>query len=158
VKCGEWDGNRCSPALIGDLGFGSPDAIPARVAVLSLTEFFLVSNEGIALRAERIDLEYICVATVVSGVNDDFKIVIQLLSDVAAQLRGSDAARIRRGASDCKIDFAARVENADFCELRGGPAFERFALSEIGDCLGLLPKRIIQGPIHLGWAVHTNRL
>jgi len=54
----------------------------------------LLSDEGISLRSKWVHLENICVSPVVSRIDDDFEVVIQLLADIPPQLRGHDAGRL----------------------------------------------------------------
>ena len=84
------NGHRGRPSVLSDTSFRGPDSVPTRVAVLGVASLF-VGNHSVSLRAERVDLKYISIAAIVLRVDDDFKIVIQLLRHVATEL-GSDGA------------------------------------------------------------------
>ena len=66
-------------------------------------------------------------------VDDDFEVVVQLLSDVPPQFGGNDSFRIRVRAKYAEVNIMFVVENADFSLLRWNLSFERFALQKIVD-------------------------
>jgi len=61
----------------------SPNAIPARITILRFASL-LVRNQGVPLLYQRVDLEHISIATVVSGVDNDLKVVIEFLSYITS--------------------------------------------------------------------------
>ena len=97
-----------------------------------------VADQSISLRAERVDLEDIGIAPVMTGVDHDFKIVVQLLCHVAAELSSEATRGIVTG--DAEIDLILRVQHSDLSFFCCGFALVGFSLPEIGNRSSLLPE------------------
>ena len=80
-------------------------------------------------------------------VNDDFEIVIQLLTDIPPQFGCDDSSRIRVEACYAEVDFVLVVKDADFGFLSRRLSFKGLPLKELGDRRGLPPFGIIKGPV-----------
>jgi hypothetical protein len=96
-------------------------------------------DQSIALRAEWIDLEDVRISTVMGGVNDDFKVVVQLLGNIAPKFRGYYLFWLRVETGNAEVDLVFRVENANFGLFRRRLSLEWFPLQEVGDRRGLSP-------------------
>ena len=64
----------------------------------------LFDDEPVHLCPEGIDLKHVRSAAVVIGIDEDFKMVVEVLAHVAAQFAGDDSRRIRIEAVNSKID------------------------------------------------------
>src|SRR5258708_11296497 len=148
IQRGKRYGNGRSPSISPYPCFGSPDSIPAGITVLGVPHLF-VGYESVSLRAQRIDLENIPIAPVPPGVDHDFKIVIQFLSYIPAQLRGDGTAYDGIVTRDYKIDFMLGIEDTDFRPLGRSPPLVGLSLQKVGNRCGLLPERIVKRAIHL---------
>lgn len=107
----------------------------------------LFDDTAVALRAKRIDLENVGIAMAEGGINGDGEIVIEVLGEIAAELRGDDGAGGRVVTMDTDVEVARVVEDADFAVFGGGLGFERFALAEVGDERGIGPERVVERAI-----------
>ena len=115
IQAGKRNSHGRRPTLFRDSRFRSPNPIPSRVAIASATICALLfGNQSVSLCAQGINLEYVGVAAIVSRVDEDFEIVIQLLADVAPQLGGDDRLGIGIEAGDAEIHFVLCVEDTDF--------------------------------------------
>src|SRR5258707_1165375 len=85
IQRGKRYGNGHSPSISPYPCFGSPDSIPAGVAVLCIPGLF-VGDESVSLSAERIDLEDVSIAPITPRVDHDLKVVIQFLSHISSKL------------------------------------------------------------------------
>src|SRR4029077_8016744 len=102
------------PALFCAASLRDPYSIPSGIAVAHARLCApLLCDQGIALRAQRIDLEDERVAAIVGRIDDDLEIVVEFLTDVAPELAGNDSRRIGVEALDAEIDFMLTVENTD---------------------------------------------
>src|SRR5260370_21551891 len=107
------DGGR--PAAFRQTSFRGPYPVPPGIAVARARVCALLfRNQRVALCPQRINLEYVRVPPVVSRVDDDFKVVIQFLTDVPAQLGRNDPTWIGVETGDTEVDLVLVVENADF--------------------------------------------
>ncbi len=73
------------------------------------------------------------------GVDYDFKVVVQLLGNIAPEFRGDYLLRLRVKTGNAEVDLVFRIENANFGLFRGRLSLEWFPLQEIGDRRGLSP-------------------
>src|SRR5579859_5987252 len=87
IQRGEGNPHCCCPALVGDSGGGSPNTIPPRVIVLPFGVAFFC-NQTVALSAKWIDLENISITAIVRGIDENFKIVVEVLGQIPAQFGG----------------------------------------------------------------------
>src|SRR6266446_74593 len=77
------NGDGGGPAQRSDARLGNPHAVPSGVAVAAvILRRLFVSNQSVALRAERIELQYVGVAAVVGRINYNFKIIIEFLAHI----------------------------------------------------------------------------
>ena len=134
VQGGERDGNGCDPAIASDLSAGEPYAIPIGVVGLA---FF--SDQRVALRSQRIDGEFIAVASIVIGRQQHGEIVVHAEVGIAAKFSGHDAVGLAVKTMSADVEEAAVIEHADFGLFGGGQAFIRLTLAEIGDGGGARP-------------------
>ena len=96
------------------------------------------------MRAQRIDLKYVRITPVMGRVNDDLKVIIQLLTDITPQFGRDDPLRIRVEARNAEIDFMLAVENADFGFFSRGLPLKGFPLQKVVNRTGLLPDGIVE--------------
>lgn len=79
-------------------------------------------------------------------VDQDLKVVIEILADVASQLR-RDNPCVLGVATDSEVHGAPRIKNSYFGFFRRCLAFTWFALAKIAHGLCSLPERIVQSSI-----------
>jgi hypothetical protein len=89
-------------------------------------------------------LEHVSIATIMSRVNDDLKVIVQFLADIPAQLGGDDAFGIGIEAGDAEIDVMLAVENANLRFFSRSLSLKGLSLAKVGNRRGLLPDGIIQ--------------
>ena len=65
------------------------------------------------------------------GVDDNFKVVVQLLGNIAPKFRGDYLLRLGVKTGNTEVDLVFRVENANFGLFRGCLSLEWFPLQEI---------------------------
>ena len=104
VECGERNLDRCGPSIRADPSLRRPDAVPPGVEIHAGVVPLLFDDEPVHLCPERIDLKHVRSAAVVIGIDEDFKMVVEVLAHVAAQFAGDDSRRIRIEAVNSKID------------------------------------------------------
>ena len=95
---------------------------------------------------------------VISIVDDDLEVVIQFLTDVPPQLGGHNPVGIGVETSDAEGDLVFVVNNTDLGSFSRGLPFIGLTLQEVGNWIGLLPKRIIERAIQLRSPVDTAGL
>src|SRR5580692_5514302 len=149
VQRREGDCNRRCPTVPSDSCLRSPNAIPARIAVLRITSL-LVRNECVPLRPQWIDLEHVSIAAVVSGIDHNLKVVIKFLSHVPAQLTCHNSVSDRIPANNPEVDFVTSVENPDFCCLGCGLPLVGFFLPKVCNRNSFLPDRIVECTVQFG--------
>src|SRR5205085_536155 len=91
VERGKRDGDRCGPAGGRLASGGSPHSIPSGIEIAASALF--LHDQAVALRSQRVDLKDVSVAAVVRSVDDDLEIVIQILTEVAAEFACGDPFR-----------------------------------------------------------------
>lgn len=91
-------------------------------------------------------------------VDDDLEVVVQLLTDVPAQLRRHDSLGIGVEAGDAEIDFVLGVKNTDFRHFRRGLPLITLALDEVVNRNGLEPEWIIQYAVQLRGTINASCL
>jgi hypothetical protein len=109
-----------------------------------------ICDECVSLRAERIDLEDIGVAAVVSGVDHNLKIVIEFLAYIAAELGGHRSFHDRIVTRYAKVNLIPRVQHSYFRSLGRGLAFVGLSLFETRNRGSLLPERVVERAIQTG--------
>lgn len=78
-----------------------------------------------------------------SQVDEDFKIVVQFLTDVPPQFGGGNRVGIRVIAGDPEIHLMFGKEAADFCFVDWGLPLIGFPLEKARKPDGLVPQRIV---------------
>src|SRR6266568_1263068 len=157
VQRGKRNGDGGRPALFCDASLGSPHAVPAGVAVPSVCICALfLGNQSIPLSAQGIYLKHVRVTPVMRRVNDDFEIVIQLLTDITPQFGGDDPFRVSVEASDAEIDFVPVVKDADLGFLSRWLSFKWLPLQKVGNRRGVLPRGIVKRPVQSWGSVNST--
>jgi hypothetical protein len=87
------------------------------------------------------------------GIDGDGEIVVEVLGEVAAELRGDDAAGGGVVAMNADVKAAGVIEDANFGFFGGGLGFERFALAEIGDEGSVGPERVVERAVKARWTI-----
>ena len=90
-------------------------------------------------------------------IDDDFKVVVQLLAHVASQLSSDRPLTVGIAASDPEIDLIMGVDDTHFCGLGGRLAFVGLALAKVGDGSGLQPEWVVQSPVDSGSVSNPDR-
>src|SRR5207245_8030072 len=156
----KWNLDSRRPALGRYPGLRRPNAIPARVSVslvaAAILQPLLVRNEAVSLGSQRIGLKHVGVTPVVRRVDHDLKIVIELLTNVPAQLGSYNLSGFRVIADDSEKHRISRVENAYFRPLCRGLSFIGLSLSEVGNGLGQFPLRIIDSAVDFWRMIHSH--
>jgi hypothetical protein len=112
-------------------------------------------DETVALRAKWVDLEHVRSTAVVVRIDQNFKVVIQILTHVAAEFRRHNSRCLRVVTTDAEVNRVPRVENAHFCSLGSQLVLEWLLLTKIGDRFGIQPEGIIQSAVQF-WACSTG--
>src|SRR5215469_15006020 len=145
IQRGKWNSNRCRPTLLGNPSFGRPDPVPSGVAIASAGVCApLFGDQSVALCTQRIDLKNVCVASVVTGVDDYLEVVIQFLADIPPKFSRYDSCRVGIGTSYTKVNVVPAIEYPYFGPLGRWLAFEGLPLQEVVDGSRLLPKGIVK--------------
>src|SRR5439155_21669625 len=138
IQSGEGNADGGGPPDVADARRRCPHAVPSGIKILPFGAF-LFGNQSVELRAERVELEYIGVAAIVSCVNRDREVIVQILLQVSAQFGGHDTRWIRVVTRDPEINLVAGVQNADFGFPGRRLALIRLALPEVAHGLRLMP-------------------
>jgi len=148
IESGKGNCEGGGPAVGSDFGSGGPKAVPTGIddGVSAWRREFL-DDSAVALRAEGIDLENVGIAMAEGGVDGDGEIVIEVLGEIAAELRGDDGGGGGVVAMNADVKVAGVIEDADLGFFGGGLGFERFALAEIGEQGGAGPERVVERAI-----------
>jgi hypothetical protein len=112
----------------------------------------LLHDEAIVLRAQGIDLENISITAIMGLVNQNFEVIVQVLTRIAPQFRRNDPGRFGVVAMNPKINGSPREENANLRFFRRRLAFVRLALAKISDGRGRLPQWVVEASIE-SWGV-----
>ena len=104
VERGEGNFDRCRPPIGPDSGFRCPNPVPPWIEICTVAVPLLFDDEPVHLRPERIDLKHVRSAAVVIGVDENFKMVVEVLAHVAAQFAGDDSRWIRIETVNSEID------------------------------------------------------
>jgi hypothetical protein len=91
-------------------------------------------------------------------VDDDFKVVVQLLRHIPAKLGGHWAVDEGIMTRDPEVNFISRIQHPDFRALGRSPPFVGLSLAEIGDRGCLQPDEIVERSVHPGRALDSHGL
>src|SRR6266568_247559 len=142
-----------------DAGLGFPYAIPSRVSIAQAAiRDLLLGDQSVSLCTKRVDLEYVRIPPIMSRVDDDLEVVVQLLTDVPTQFGGNNPCGIGVNAGYSEIHFMLCVEDADFCSFSRSMSLVRLSLQKVCRRMSLTPPRIIESPIQFGSAINWARL
>src|SRR5215469_3998712 len=159
VQSRKRNGDSGGPSLRGNACLGYPNAVPTGVPIAAvILRRLFVSNQSIALRAERIELKHVSVAAVVRRIDHNFKVVVEFLTHIPAQLRGNNFPRFGIVTRNSEVDLAFRIEDAHFGALRWGLSFVWFSLCEVSDWFSKFPQRVINRAIHSWRMVYSHRI
>ena len=103
-------------------------------------------------------MKHVSVASVVRRIDQDLKVVVEFLTDIAVELRGGNFPRLRIKTRDSEVDFAFRIEDAHLGALRGRLSFVRLSLAKVSNRNGGLPQWVIKSAIELWRMLNGNRL
>ena len=148
----EGDGDLHRPAGVGEHRGGGPLLVPVGVV-----EARFVAHQRVEARAARVDAEDEGVAVVVIGVEQHREGVVAVERVVAPQLRRADVgghAVVEHGAD---VEIRLIVGNANGGALARVAALVWLTLLEAGDDRRLLPDRIVQAAVELGWRGDLQR-
>src|SRR5262249_547587 len=95
---------------------------------------------------------------VVGGIDHNLEVVVDLLTDIAAELCGDNFLRLRIVARNSEVDCVFRIEDMHFGTLGWQLALVGFPLSEVENGLGQLPQRIVKNSIDLRRVVNSYRV
>src|SRR5215467_15432479 len=84
---------RSSPPVRPDTRFRCPNTIPTGIKVHAKTISLLFDDQAVHLRAERIHLKNIASTTVMIRIDEDFKVVVEILAHIAPEFAGDDSRR-----------------------------------------------------------------
>src|SRR5258708_29732894 len=143
IQCRERNFYGCRPPVSNPACLRRPDPIPPRVEISARAGALFLYDESIALSAKWIDLEHVSAAAIAIRVDENLEVIIQVLTNIAAQFGGGDARRLRLMAINPEIDGMSGVDNAYFRFLRWRLTFVRLALPKISNGFGRLPNGII---------------
>jgi len=113
----------------------------------------LFHDSAVALRAEGVDLENVSVAMAEGGIYGDGEIVVEVLREVAAKLRGDDGVWGRVVTINADVKMAGVIKDANFGFFGRGLGFEGFALAEIGDEGSVGPERVVERAVEARWMI-----
>ncbi len=91
-------------------------------------------------------------------VDDDLKIVIQLLCHIPAKLGGDLAVCEGIVTRNAKVDFISRIQHSDFGALRGSLSFVGLSLAEVSNRGCEQPDGIVEGCVHARCAIDSDGL
>jgi hypothetical protein len=94
----------------------------------------------------------------VVGIDENFEVIVKVLSDISPEFRGNDAGWIGIIAMDSKVDSVACIQNANLGFLGSWLAFVWFALTEVGNRNGRLPQWVIKRAIEFWRALDWSGL
>jgi hypothetical protein len=91
------------------------------------------------LSAKGIDLEYVSPAAVMVRIDEDFEMIIQVLTDIAPKLGGDDPRGLSIKTMNSEVDGMRGIEDANLRFLGRWFTFAGFPLTKVGDRLRGLP-------------------
>src|SRR5262249_4437214 len=105
------------PAVIADVRFGEPDAVPTGVHLAAF-----VAHLRVPLCAGGVDREHVSVASVMECVENDLDVVALTRFEILFEITDDDAAGFAIMRNDSKVEIVVVVKNLDFGLLRCGVA------------------------------------
>jgi hypothetical protein len=85
-------------------------------------------------------------------IDQNFEVVVQVLTHVAAQFRRHNARGFSIATTDAEINSVSRLENAHFRLPGGRLVLEWLSLAKLRDGLGIEPEGIVQGTVEF-WSM-----
>lgn len=128
--------------------------IPGQVT--SVRTPLLFHDEAIVLGSEEIYLEDVSTPTIVVRIDENLKMVVEVLTDIASQVGCDDSRGLRVVAMDPEINCMSRVESAHFRLFRWQLPFVGLPLTKIGDRFGIEPKGIVQSAVQSWGMLHRH--
>src|SRR6266566_6866125 len=116
----------------------------------------LLNDQAVMLGTQGIDLENVSITAIMSFVDQDLEVIIQVLIDIAAQFCCDNPRGFRVVAMNSKVDGCRSVDNANLGFFCRWLAFVRLALTKISDDLSGLPKRVVEASVEPWLMIHGN--
>ena len=126
------DLDRGSPTIRGNLCCGVPEPVPAGVHDgVILRRRSLFDDFSVPLGAERVHLEDVSVPVTSSRINENGKVIVQVLREITAKLGRDYVLRTVIVAVDSKVNVLRVEEDADLGLFRCWLSLKRLALTEV---------------------------